>query len=96
MSGDLHEVSLAIGRLQATVDGVKNGQEVLYAKLDDVHGRVMAAEKVHEVVRRIAPLVDQHEAAAQRSRGVHAALSVGGGVAGSGVVGLIGKKLGWW
>lgn len=96
MSGELHEVSEAIGELRAEVRKANEQRAETNRRLADVAKQLEGLVSLTERVNRIEPLVDQHEAAAQRGKGVTAAIGALGGTGGAGVVGVIGKKLGWW
>lgn len=96
MSGSLDEISEAIGELRARVDQNGEQHKATNAKLDAVLARLTSLDVVVERLDRIEPLVDAHEAAAQRGKGMTATIGAIGGTGGAGVVGLIGKKLGWW
>ncbi len=100
MNGELHEVSEAIGELRAEVRVANEQCAETNRRLADVAEKLEGLVSLTVRVDRIEPLVDAHEAAAQRSRGVHTAISttggVVGGVAGSGMLGYVARKLGWW
>lgn len=100
MSGELHEVSEAIGELRTEVRIANEQRRETNRRLSDVAKQLEGLVSLTQRVNRIEPLVNEHEAAAQRSRGIHTAISttggVVGGVAGSGVIGYVARKLGWW
>ena len=96
MNGELHEVSEAIGELRIEVRVANEQRRETNQRLAEVARQLEGLVSLTERVNRIEPLVDQHEAAAQRGKGMTATIGAIGGTGGAGVVGLIGKKLGWW
>jgi len=94
MNGELHEVSEAIGELRTEVRVANEQRRETNQRLAELARQLEGLVSLTERVNRIEPLVDAHEAAAQRGRGVTAAIGAIGGTGGAGVVGVIGKKLG--
>lgn len=96
MNGELHEVSEAIGELRTEVRVANEQRAETNRRLKEVAEKLEGLVSLTVRVDRIEPLVDAHEAAAQRGKGMTATIGAIGGTGGAGVVGLIGKKLGWW
>lgn len=96
MNGELHEVSEAIGELRTEVRVANEQRRETNHRLAEVARQLEGLVSLTERVNRIEPLVDAHEAAVQRSKGMTATIGALGGGGGAGVVGLVGKKLGWW
>lgn len=85
MAGELHEVSLAIGRLEAAVGGLRDDHRDVRAAVEQVDQRLANIESIKKTVDRIEPLVDQHEAATQRAAGRAGLIGAGAG----GIIALV-------
>lgn len=96
MNGELHDVSEAIGELRTEVRLANEQRGETNRRLAEIAARLEGVAVLKERVDRIEPLVDAHEAARQRGKGMTATIGALGGTGGAGVVGLVGKKLGWW
>ena len=96
MNGELQDVSVAIGELRTEVRVAHEQLAETNRRLKEVAEKLEGLVSLTVRVDRIEPLVDAHEAAAQRGKGMTATIGAIGGTGGAGVVGLIGKKLGWW
>lgn len=96
MTGSLDEISEAIGELRTEVRVANEHCAETNRRLKEVAEKLEGLVSLTVRVDRIEPLVDAHEAAAQRGKGMTATIGAIGGTGGAGVVGLIGKKLGWW
>ena len=99
MSGELHEISAAIGELRGEVRAANAQRAEINRKLDAVVRKLDGLSPMVARLDRIEPMVDEHERVNQRAVGFHAALGIGGGVAGSGLVAgalALARKMGLW
>jgi len=99
MSGELHEISAAIGELRGEVRAANAQRAEINRKLDSVVQKLDGLSPMVARLDRIEPMVDEHERVNQRAVGFHAALGIGGGVAGSGLVAgalALARKMGLW
>ena len=99
MSGELHEISAAIGELRGEVRAANAQRADINRKLDEVVRKLDGLAPMTARVDRMERLVDAHEQANQRAAGFHAALGIGGGVAGSGLLAgamALARKMGLW
>ena len=99
MAGELHEISAAIGELRGEVRAANAQRADTNRKLDEVVRKLDALAPMTQRVDRMERFVDAHEQANQRAVGFHAALGIGGGVAGSGLLAgamALARKMGLW
>ena len=94
MAGELHEVSLAIGRLEAAVGGLREDHREVRAAVEQVDNRLASIEALKTTVGRIEPLVDKHEASAQQAAGRAGLIGAGAGGAAAIAAAWLKSKLG--
>ena len=97
-ASELHEISQAIGGLQADNNETVRQRKAMFSKLDDIHdcmheikGAVAIVSSAHialraEVDTKIKPTLEDYERQKNRAIGVAAGIGLGGGAAAGGLV----------
>lgn len=93
MSGQLHEISQAIGRLEAAAEEHQRQNLTLFRKLDELHNQVADLAPVVETVKAIKPEVEDWTRTKNKALGVLAVLSAVMGAAGSWIVEHLGRLI---
>lgn len=75
MSGELHEMSAAIGRLQASIEEERGQRRDLWEKLDEINGKLTCLPPLVEKVRKIEPTVAGLARVRERQIGAAAAVA---------------------
>ena len=83
MTGDLHEISAAIGGLRSITEEHSRQTERIFVKLDELAGFLSPLPALIDRMNKIEPLVNSLEADRQRGKGilVGIALACGGAAA---------------
>lgn len=98
MAGELHEISQAIGRLEAGEDERKRQISALFRKIDDLGEKVSEIKPLVETVKAIKPEVEDWTRTKNRAMGAIAFLSCVAalmGAVGSWLYAHAGKFLRW-
>lgn len=75
MAGELHEISQAIGRLEANEEERLRQISALFRKLDEVRDQVADLKPIVEVVKEMKPSVEDWNRTKNRAMGAIAFLS---------------------